>query len=941
MGLTGDLKDFDRTSFLKIAGGVYNATQVVLGLIEAFLQDRLNRALVNNIVEARERVLRTQQIADDLAAKTYLSQVVYQAGNAANSPIVLGELNRPGSVIASKSSTFYSPAFPNTAIQRPLTRIGRNPGVGSDGKAVAFMATQVFNGRQEDGIFLSDPFGTGGRRIFQIVSLKDGPNNIPFIGIDPKDRVAVTKVDSTGGVTVAFVATDGTGTRGLFTVRVMGIDTGNITVSRVTPVMRVGDVFQAGGVDTKVTDIAVNDPLSDTGQLTYWVATSTTGTNGSTTLGQAILRANPPNIKATATTLSGTDEVQLEFQIEGVAEAHSFRTEIHPTQLEGFTPSGSADSWTVEISRTTVSAFDPSGQMVGVHTDPDANFLAEGIHAIKVGLTGLFESLGALKNNLVATFNKARSVPEGAYTDNQQSTTVLRVQEYLGTRNDNTLEFGPVIADGPGGASVSTYVTIKVPDSDYINVRSISLIGDEAFRSAFYFPLVDDVPGSIIPNLTQFKADHGIARFADPHQITFANPLGLILTSSGVEGEPPLLGDATLMLIFDPASNNSAEPVDYEGYIVIEYTRGMGDDPNVPNFIKLPVRGQGKRQPSADRTVLSDGSEAGIESRPLYVIVHGAELGGGPFDNDSPLDYFDGPGFWVRAMKAAIIEADPWLRQNPSAADESFILKDWTEDAGRIWADGFVQSAGESLTADILGNLETYGPARIHLIAHSLGTVVITNAAQRLNALPTPVMIGHVTYLDPVDYDMSLVPDKQLKLPRITVPGNVDWSEAYYRQNPTNTGPMNFTGEAIGNYPDDPGPPYLSYQRFAYSTAPPILGADLNVDLTSLGIDHSEVHQWYLSTIVLNDARWSSLTPNAAPSERGPEDHPGGTEQVVQHPWRDDEPRQPRRSTARPRRRPAARLVLVASGRRMVRPPGSFGSDSVPPQKPSVQRMDL
>ena len=48
------------------------------------------------------------------------------------------------------------------------------------------------------------PFGVGlDRRIFHIVSLGDGPNDIDFSSIDPKDRVAVSAGNDPGMVTVA------------------------------------------------------------------------------------------------------------------------------------------------------------------------------------------------------------------------------------------------------------------------------------------------------------------------------------------------------------------------------------------------------------------------------------------------------------------------------------------------------------------------------------------------------------------------------------------------------------------------------------------------------------------------------------------------------------------------------------------------------------------
>ena len=105
-------------------------------------------------------------LADDGSA-------VFQLGNQMGDPlanppippssIVTQRVGEQARLIAGKSSPFYSPVFPNTEILRGFTQLGRNPGIGSDGKAIAFMATQKWTGTPgsgEDGIFLSVPYGS-------------------------------------------------------------------------------------------------------------------------------------------------------------------------------------------------------------------------------------------------------------------------------------------------------------------------------------------------------------------------------------------------------------------------------------------------------------------------------------------------------------------------------------------------------------------------------------------------------------------------------------------------------------------------------------------------------------------------------------------------------------------------------------------------------------
>ena len=225
--------------------------------------------------------------------------VAYQRGNSGTSPIVIQRPNEQLTTIASASSPFYGLLDPNKQFFGGFSTIGRNPGIGSDGKAVAFMASEKVPGGSVDGIFLSLPrLGANGlteRRIYRIVSKPSGPNGTEFTSVDPKDRVAVSKVDAVGGVTASFIATDENGHRGLYTVYVSGIDTGTIQVSDVFTALRVGDAFDVPGSNNTVTsktvaEIGVNDPLNDQGELAFWVRTTTDE--------QYILKATPPNIKS-------------------------------------------------------------------------------------------------------------------------------------------------------------------------------------------------------------------------------------------------------------------------------------------------------------------------------------------------------------------------------------------------------------------------------------------------------------------------------------------------------------------------------------------------------------------------------------------------------------------------------------------------------------------
>ncbi|MFN0127301.1 MAG: Ig-like domain-containing protein [Verrucomicrobiales bacterium] len=315
------------------------------------LGDRLDQALA-----------RWEQVNAEyarLADPVVPSKVLYQAGNQADSPIVLRHAGDEDTVIASRSMDFYAPFPSNSKIGTELTVIGRNPGVGNEGEIVAFSGRGLLsNGRQEDGIFISVPDSQGGRRIIRIVSPLSGPNGTQFTSIDPKDRVAVNDVDSAGMATVALMATNDQGQRGLYTIQLHGLGTEMVTLSPVFTVARAGDTIPvtdaSGNLTYKVTkDIGINDPINNNGDLAYWATTETSGE-------QLILLAGLPNIKVTDLKLESSQQIELSYTIERHDLSTPVRIEVGLEDALGhFTSSGH-----LEVYSDRILAFDNDGNSI-------------------------------------------------------------------------------------------------------------------------------------------------------------------------------------------------------------------------------------------------------------------------------------------------------------------------------------------------------------------------------------------------------------------------------------------------------------------------------------------------------------------------------------------------------------------------------------------------
>jgi PKD repeat protein len=251
-------------------------------------------------------------------------------------------------------------------------------------------------------------------------------------------------------------------------------------------------------------------------------------------------------------------------------------------------------------------------------------------------------------------------------------------------------------------------------------------------------------------------------------------------------------------------------------------------------------------------------NNVGASSTPLTIVVFGTTVitHGYQFDGMLP----DWPG----TMAGAILQrvgrgtkliynrstgrfGPPGARSTPG---ETILIFDWAFDSYMHQCnlalgqqEGYSEAAGEALfTALVAGyRAGTFDLRHLHFIGHSRGTVVNSEAAERLFAAGFPV--EQITMLDPVDQGvLDCLPDDDVNSLHGITAGVVAWegigsAETYYRDNDALCpfSPINIASHAI---PDT-----------------------RNVDLSDrdrtpglrTGISHCGVHAWYHFTIDVDE----------------------------------------------------------------------------------------
>jgi hypothetical protein len=154
-------------------------------------------------------------------------------------------------------------------------QVGPAPGISDDGKATAFAGDLTAAGASALGL-------APGPGIFARVMVGTKPVYLRVAGVTPGviQSFDLTQPVGTNGKTVAFLATDANGHKGLFTAKLnipgAAPPPGNSPPAStdLTEVAEAGGTITAGSTRLAITDLSINHPINDSGQLAFWAATS-------------------------------------------------------------------------------------------------------------------------------------------------------------------------------------------------------------------------------------------------------------------------------------------------------------------------------------------------------------------------------------------------------------------------------------------------------------------------------------------------------------------------------------------------------------------------------------------------------------------------------------------------------------------------------------------
>lgn len=233
------------------------------------------------------------------------------------------------------------------------------------------------------------------------------------------------------------------------------------------------------------------------------------------------------------------------------------------------------------------------------------------------------------------------------------------------------------------------------------------------------------------------------------------------------------------------------------------------------------------------------------------IITHGYQLSG-----EAPININDNSA-WVLNMANAILEragnqgciciynkltGNFDVKKGNCGNGETILLYDWGSESNNL-SKGFTEASGDALFASLIMGYKNnkFSLTGLHFIGHSRGTIVNSEAIERLLSLKktssiysNSISINQVTNLDPHDWGWNGVISDYDNHPNLNIPC------------PQNRRPNNGTIAWKGSGFND------SYYQIGNISAildgRPVDGT-FNCDWSKIAIGHSEVHRVYIASI--------------------------------------------------------------------------------------------
>ena len=274
---------------------------------------------------------------------------------------------------------------------------------------------------------------------------------------------------------------------------------------------------------------------------------------------------------------------------------------------------------------------------------------------------------------------------------------------------------------------------------------------------------------------------------------------------------------------------------------------------------------------AAGVTVVTHGWQGGtaeIDDRPDWIMALGTAVGSRANAIGRSVSIWDYQPESQEFVFVTVLGDDGVPREEGSTEpfEEMVLLFNWVQESADLGG-GFAEAAGEALFVALMrGGTPPPGMERdggitirfvenpLHFIGHSRGTIVNSEAVERLGALG--VIVDHVTTLDPHPAVLGGYQDRRAG---IHVWENVVFADNYFRQDAFSEADLDFNGQSIpGSFDVELPECVLSQCDDQLDVCDCGLGGvicaglDLCEDDPGYGFEHSDVHLWYFGTVDLS-----------------------------------------------------------------------------------------